>query len=54
MVTSVTSNNVLNHVDYSWGRPPGSTNAINSANAGFLTNLYEDVGQRFVFFNFGF
>ena len=60
MVVSVTSNNVLNHPDYSWGRPPGSTNPINASNAGFLTNLYEDIGQRewsytrFVFFNVGF
>jgi hypothetical protein len=60
IVVSVTSNNVLNHPDYSWGRPPGSTNPINASNGGFLTNLYEDVGQRewsytrFVFFNVGF
>ena len=60
IVFSMTSNNILNKVDYSWGRPPGSTTPINAPNAGFLTSLYEDVGQREInymrqiFFNLGF
>jgi hypothetical protein len=61
IVFSATSDNVLNKVNYSLGRAPGTnTPPINAPNAGFLTSLAEDYStrelnyMRQIFFNLSF
>jgi len=46
IVFSMTSDNILNKVNYGFGRSPGSIPGINAPNPGFLSALYENISTR--------